>query len=48
MKRELIKEKKIDVRKVDKGDLILIIDFDQRKKIEQKNISKIKLHHMKN
>ena len=39
--RLLVKEKKIDIRKVDKGDMIVIIDFEQRKIIEQKNIDKI-------
>ena len=31
----------INIRKVDKGDLILIIDFEQRKIIEEMNITKI-------
>ena len=38
---ELTKQKVIDIRKVDKGNLILIIDFSQRLKIEEMNISKI-------
>ena len=37
----LTKEKKIDIRKVDKGNTILVIDFDERTKIEEMNISKI-------
>ena len=39
--KELIKNKVIDIRKVDKGQLILIIDYDQRLKIEEKNILSI-------
>ena len=39
--KTLVKDKKIDVRKVDKGQLILVIDYTERKKIEQKNINAI-------
>ena len=39
--QKLTREKKIDIRKVDKGDMIIIIDFEQRKIIEQRNIDKI-------
>ena len=38
---QLVRDKIIDIRKVDKGDTILIIDFEERKKIEYANISKI-------
>ena len=31
----------MNIRKVDKGNLILVIDYEQRKKIEEKNIDKI-------
>ena len=36
--KKLVKDKKIDIRKVDKGQIILIIDYEQRLKIEEKNI----------
>jgi hypothetical protein len=39
--KTLVQEKKIDIRKVDKGQLILVIDYAERKKIEEKNISDI-------
>ena len=37
----MVKEKKIDIRKVDKGQIILIIDYAQRLKTEEINITKI-------
>ena len=37
----MVKDKVIDIRKVDKGQLILIIDYEQRILTEQSNISKI-------
>ena len=39
--KSLTRNKIIDIRKVDKGNLILIIDFQERLKIEEKNITKI-------
>jgi hypothetical protein len=36
-----VKTKQIDIRKVDKGQMILVIDYTERKKIEEMNISKI-------
>ena len=39
--QKLVKEKVIDIRKVDKGQLILVIDYNERKLIEQENIDKI-------
>ena len=39
--KKLVVEKKVDIRKVDKGQLILVIDFDQRKLAEEMNISQI-------
>ena len=39
--RALVKEQKIDIRKVDKGQIILIIDYAQRLKTEEINITKI-------
>ena len=39
--RNLVKTKQIDIRKVDKGQIILVIDYSERKKIEELNISKI-------
>ena len=39
--KTLVREKVVDIRKVDKGHLILIIDYSQRKLIEENNISKI-------
>lgn len=39
--QKMVREKKVDIRKVDKGDMILVIVFEQRKKIEEKNIEKI-------
>ena len=39
--KKLVSEKKLDIRKVDKGQLILVIDYSQRKMIEEKNISDI-------
>ena len=37
----LVKEKKTDIGKVDKGDMIVIIHFEQQKIVEQKYIDKI-------
>jgi len=39
--RQLVIDKIIDIRKVDKGDTILVINFEERKKIEDANISKV-------
>ena len=39
--RQLVKDNVIDIRKVDKGQCILIIDYSQRKKTEGKHISEI-------
>ena len=39
--KKLVKDKVIDIRKVDKGQTILIIDYEQRMLTEEKNISKI-------
>ncbi len=39
--KKLVKDKKVDIRKVDKGQLILVIDYEQRLKIEESNILKI-------
>ena len=39
--KKLVKDRLIDIRKVDKGQLILIVDFNQRLKTEQLNITKI-------
>ena len=39
--KTLVREKVVDIRKVDKGQLILIIDYSERKLIEEMNISKI-------
>ena len=39
--KSLTQRKVIDIRKVDKGNLILIIDFAERRKIEELNITKI-------
>ena len=39
--KNLVRERVVDIRKVDKGQLILIIDYDQRKLIEEKSISDI-------
>ena len=39
--KEKVKCKIIDIRKVDKGNLILIIDFEQRVKIGEMNIQKL-------
>ena len=39
--KEMTKQKVIDIRKVDKGNIILIIDFTERLKIEELNITKI-------
>ena len=33
--KTLVKNKEIDIRRVDKGQLILVIDYEQRKKIEE-------------
>ena len=38
---KLAKDKKIDIRKVDKGPLIVVIDYEQRTLIEQDNIELI-------
>lgn len=39
--KTLVKEKVVDIRKVDKGQLILIVDYEQRILTEKLNISKI-------
>ena len=39
--KTLVKDKKIDIRKVDKGQLILVIDYTEGKKIEGKNINDV-------
>ena len=39
--KDLVKNKIIDIRKVDKGDVTLVIDYEQRLKIEEKNIGLI-------
>ena len=39
--KKLVNEKVIDIRKVDKGQTILIIDYDQRISAEKENITKI-------
>ena len=39
--KNLVKDKVIDIRKVDKGQMILIIDYEQRLKTEELNITKI-------
>ena len=39
--KSLTQRKVIDIRKVDKGNLILITDFAERRKIEELNITKI-------
>ena len=39
--KELTQKKVIDIRKVDKGNLILIINFEERRKLEEMNITKI-------
>ena len=39
--KSLVRDKVIDIRKVDKGQVILIIDYSQRKLAEELNISKI-------
>ena len=39
--KSLVREKVVDIRKVDKGQLIVIIDYSQRKLIEEQNINKI-------
>ena len=39
--KTLVQNKDIDIRKVDKGQLILIIDYSQRRKIEESNINQI-------
>jgi hypothetical protein len=39
--KTLVNTRQIDIRKVDKGQTILIIDYTERKKIEEMNISKI-------
>ena len=39
--KTLVKTQQIDIRKVDKGQMILVIDYTERKKIEEMNISKI-------
>ena len=38
---ELVREKKIDIRKVDKGQMIMVIDYDQRIKAETLRIEEI-------
>ena len=35
-----VRDKVLDIRKVDKGQLILIIDYNQRKKIEEEGITR--------
>ena len=39
--KKLVKDKVIDIRKVDKGQTVLIIDYEQRMLTEEKNLSKI-------
>ena len=39
--KALVKEKKIDIRKVDKGQMLLIIDYAQRLATEELNITKV-------
>ena len=39
--KSLVKDRVIDIRKVDKGQLILVIDYSQRIRTEELNISKI-------
>ena len=39
--KKTVKDKVIDVRKVDKGQLILVVDYSERKLVEQINIDKI-------
>ena len=39
--KTMVREKVIDIRKVDKGQMILIVDYTQRKLIEEANINKI-------
>ena len=39
--KSMVKEKVIDIRKVDKGQLILVVDYAQRKLVEEKNINSI-------
>ena len=39
--RNKVRYKIIDISKVDKGNLVLIIDFEQRVKLEEINVSKI-------
>ena len=39
--KELVRDKIIDIRKVDKGQLLLIVDYTQRKKAEELNILQI-------
>ena len=37
----MVKDKVIDIRKVDKGQLLLVVDYAQRKLVEEKNINSI-------
>ena len=39
--KKMVKEKKIDIRKVDKGQMILVIDYEQRVKAETLRIEEI-------
>ena len=39
--QKIVREKKVDIRKVDKGDMILVNDFEQQKKIEEKILKKL-------
>ena len=39
--KELVRKQVIDIRKVDKGKVILIINYVQRKKAEELNVSEI-------
>ena len=39
--KSMVREKVVDIRKVDKGQMILIVDYSQRKLIEENNINEI-------
>ena len=39
--KTLVKNRILDIRKVDKGQVILVIDYEQRKKVEESSISTI-------
>ena len=41
--KKLVRDKKLDIRKVDKGQKILVIDYQQRKKAEELNINVISI-----